>query len=54
MAKFWEFLYTFSLSVYIEIFKKIKIVINKYYFFNYKIIDNKRVNIFTKFYAYYF
>ena len=41
-AKFGKKIYTFSLSIYIEIFKKIENYIIKYYFLNYKVIDNNK------------
>ena len=53
-VKFGKKIYTFSPFLYIKIYKKIKSVINKYYFLNYKVIDNRKANIFTKFYIYCF
>ena len=53
-AKFGKKIYAFSLSVYIEIYKKIKITIIKYYFLSNKIIDNREAIIITKFCIYSF
>ena len=53
-AKFGKKIYTFSLSVYIEIFKKIENYIIKYYFLNYKVIDNNKAILLLKFYTYSF
>ena len=53
-AKFGKKIYTFSLLVYIEIFKKIENYIIKYYFLNYKVIDNNKAILLLKFYTYNF
>ncbi len=53
-AKFGKKIYTFSLLVYIEIFKKIENYIIKYYFLSYKVIDNNKAILLLKFYTYNF